>query len=241
MIFRKAVLIIHGFAGGVYDEESLQYKLNPNWELDVYNFTLPGHERNLTHDVTYNEWIKAVETRVEYLINCGYKSIYVIGHSMGGLLATHAAVKYKEVKKLVLAAPAFQYLDEDDTLLEKVDALIKNGANIVKTYKGKEIISRILKVSVPMFLEFTKLVENSQDLPGRVKIPTLIIQGKNDDIVPVTSSEFVFDNIKGKKWLIYVDEVSHEIFNSTKKDIINDEIEKFLTDLLYNEDKIRRW
>ena len=102
MIFRKAVLIIHGFAGGVYDAESIQYKLNPNWELDVYNFTLPGHERNLTHDVTYHEWLDSVDEHIEYLIKAGYRSIYVIGHSMGGLLATHAAVKYKEVKKLVL-------------------------------------------------------------------------------------------------------------------------------------------
>ena len=241
MIFRKAVLIIHGFAGGVYDEESLQYKLNPNWELDVYNFTLPGHERNLTRDVTYQEWIESVDEHIEYLIKKGYKSIYVIGHSMGGVLATHAAVKYKEVKKLVLAAPAFQYLDEDTKLVDKFDSLIKNGANIIKTYKGKEIISRILKVSIPMLLEFAKLVEQSQDLPSQLTTPTLIIQGKEDDIVPPTSSEFVFDNAKGDKWLIYVDEVSHEIFNSPKKEIINDEIEKFFTSMIYNEDKIRRW
>lgn len=241
MIFRKAVLIIHGFAGGVYDEESLQYQLNPNWELDVYNFTLPGHERNLTHDVTYEEWIKSVDDKIEYLIKKGYRSIYVVGHSMGGLLATHAAVKYKEVKKLVLAAPAFQYLDEDDSLLEKVDSLIKNGASIIKAYKGKEIISRVLKVSVPMLLEFTKLVEISQDLPSKVDIPTLIIQGKDDDIVPETSSEYVFDNVKGKKWLIYVDGVNHEVFNNPKQNIINAEVEKFLTNIIYNEDKIRRW
>jgi len=241
MIFRKAVLIIHGFAGGVYDAESIQYKLNPNWELDVYNFTLPGHERNLTHDVTYHEWLDSVDEHIEYLIKAGYRSIYVIGHSMGGLLATHAAVKYKEVKKLVLAAPAFQYLDEDDKLIDKVDSLIKNGPNIVKAYKGKEIISRILKVSIPMLLEFTKLVSQSQDLPSKLNTPTLIIQGKDDDIVPVTSSEYVFDRAKGKKWLIYVDEVNHEIFKSSKQDIINTEIEKFLTDIIYNEDKIRRW
>ena len=241
MIFRKAVLIIHGFAGGVYDEESLQYKLNPNWELDVYNFTLPGHERNLTHDVTYEEWLNSVDEHIEYLIKQGYRSIYVVGHSMGGVLATHAAAKYKEVKKLVLAAPAFQYLDEDKHILDKIDSLIKNGASIVKAYKGKEIISRMLKVSIPMLLEFAKLVENSQDLPSLVDTPTLIIQGKDDDIVPVTSSEYVFDNVKGKKWLIYVDGVNHEVFNNNKKDIINAEIEKFLTEIIYNEDKIRRW
>lgn len=241
MIFRKAVLIIHGFAGGVYDEESLQYQLTPNWELDVYNFTLPGHERNLTHDVTYHEWLNSVDEHIEYLIKAGYRSIYVVGHSMGGILATHAAVKYKEVKKVVLAAPAFQYLDEDTKLIDKVESLVKNGPNIIKTYKGKEIISRVLKVSVPMLLEFAKLVDESQDLPSMLDKPTLIIQGREDDIVPLTSSEFVFDHVKGEKWLLYVDGVSHEIFNNKKQDIINAEVEKFLISSVYNEDEIRRW
>lgn len=241
MIFRKAVLIIHGFAGGVYDEESLQYKLTPNWELDVYNFTLPGHERNLAHDISYDEWIKSVDDHVEYLIKQGYKSIYVVGHSMGGVLATHAVVKYKQVKKLVLAAPAFQYLDEDGKLVDKIDSLIKNGINMVKKYKGKEILSRLLKVSVPMLREFSKLVEESQFLPSQVKKPTLIIQGNDDEIVPVTSSEYVFDNVKGKKWLIYLDGINHNLFMNPKQEIINSEIEKFLTDMIYKEDKIRRW
>jgi len=241
MIFRKAVLLIHGFAGGVYDEESLQYKLSPNWEFDVYNFTLPGHERNLTRDVKYNEWIEAVDERIEFLINQGYKKIYLVGHSMGGVLATIAATKYKQVKKLVLVAPAFQYLDEDDKWIEKIDSLIKNGVNIVKAYKGKEIISRILKVSIPMFLEFSKLVNDSQEFPAKINIPTLIFQGKCDDIVPATSSEYVFDKIKDKKWLIYLDEVNHEVFRSSKQDIVNEEIEKFLTSAVYNEEQIRNW
>lgn len=241
MLFRKAVLIIHGFAGGVYDEESLQYKLNPNWNLDVYNFTLPGHQQNLANDVSYQDWIDSVNSHIEYLINQGYKSIYVVGHSMGGLLAVHAAVKYKEVKKLVLAAPAFQYLDEDEKLVDKLDSLIKNGVNIIKTYKGKEIISRMLKVSIPMIKEFTKIVEISQDLPNKISIPTLIIQGKDDEIVPPTSSEYVFERLKGKKWLIYLGGTSHELFNSPQQDIINQEIEKFLKEKFYNPENIRNW
>ena len=241
MIFRKAVLIIHGFAGGVYDQESLQYKLNPNWKLDVYNFTLPGHECNLTRDVKYEEWIKSVDDHIEYLINQGYHSIYVVGHSMGGVLATHAAIKYKEIKKVVLVAPAFQYLDAENKILNKVDAIVKNGVNIVKAYKAKEIISRILKVSVPLLFEFAKLVDSSQDLPQELNKPVLLVQGTSDDIVPQTSSEFVYDSAKGPKWLIYLDGISHEVFNSEKADIVNDEVEKFLVKRRYNAESIRRW
>jgi len=241
MIFRKAVLIIHGFAGGVYDEERLQYHLNSKMGLDVYNFTLPWHTRNLTHDISYQEWIDSAEKHVEILIQKGYHTIYVIGHSMGGILATHVAIKYKEVKKLVLAAPAFQYLDEDSELKDKVDAIVKNGMNIVKTYHAKEILSRMLKVSIPMLVEFHKIVEKSQDKPSKVMVPTLIFQGTSDEIVPKTSSEFVYDNVKGKRWLVYLDGITHDIFRSKKTDKVNKEIEKFLLSSMYREENIRNW
>ena len=48
MIFRKAILIIHGFAGGTYDEEDLANKLELVKNFDVYQFTLPGHNKNLS-------------------------------------------------------------------------------------------------------------------------------------------------------------------------------------------------
>ena len=108
-MFRKAVLIIHGFAGGTYDEEELANYLELNRNFDVYQFTLPGHEKNLGK-VKYQEWIDASENQVKWLINNGYGSIYLIGHSMGGVIASYIATKYKEVKKLVLAAQKRYYL-----------------------------------------------------------------------------------------------------------------------------------
>jgi len=142
---------------------------------------------------------------------------------------------------LVLAAPAFQYLDEDSELKDKVDAIVKNGMNIVKTYHAKEILSRMLKVSIPMLVEFHKIVEKSQDKPSKVMVPTLIFQGTSDEIVPKTSSEFVYDNVKGKRWLVYLDGITHDIFRSKKTDKVNKEIEKFLLSSMYREENIRNW
>ena len=63
----------------------------------------------LIQKITYELWIDKAKQEIEYLINKGYKKIYVLGHSMGGVIATYIATQYKEVKKLVLAAPAFEY------------------------------------------------------------------------------------------------------------------------------------
>ena len=43
MFRRKAILIIHGFAGGTYDQEYLANFLELDRGFDVYTFTLPGH------------------------------------------------------------------------------------------------------------------------------------------------------------------------------------------------------
>ena len=94
-LFRKAILVIHGFAGGVYDQEYLTHRLELISNYDVYTFTLPGHDGDFKHKITYKDWIKKVDHEMEFLINNGYSTIYVIGHSMGGVLASYAASKYK--------------------------------------------------------------------------------------------------------------------------------------------------
>ncbi len=227
MIFRKAVLVIHGFAGGEYDEEFLVYRLTPIWNLDVYTFTLPGHDSNLATNIKYKDWVHSAEEHLERLIKLGYREIYVVGHSMGGLLATYLAGKYKEITKVVLAAPAFQYLAPNQD--NKVLTTMKNAPNLIKTYKAKEIISRVLKVSPMMLYEFTKLVSNAQTYPDKVTIPTLIIQGNADQLVPKESSEYVFEHIKSKsKKLVIANGMDHDLFRGEKKDIIIDEVVKFL-------------
>lgn len=239
MIFRKAILIIHGFAGGTYDEEPLLFYLQPKIRFDVYNFTLPGHMTNLSSDVSYDDWIEAVNKRIDILIGMGYNNIYLIGHSMGGLLATHGAIKYKEVKKVVLIAPAFKYLstEEHNTFMK----VIKFGPDIIKTYHLSEVVSRMLKVSVTQYKEFQKLVNLSQENPEKLNVPTLIIQGTSDQIVPYESSEKIYEEMKCSKWLIKIDGVTHDVFYGVKVDEICEEIYKFFKSSNYKEEDIRNW
>ncbi len=238
-VYRKAVLIIHGFAGGTYDEEPLFFHLQTKLEFDVYNFTLPGHITNLSSDVTYNDWIKAVDDKINYLKKAGYKSIYIIGHSMGGVLATHAAIKHVEVKKLVLVAPAFQYLSNDmENILTKT---LKNGFDVIKQYKMKEVIGRALKVSLEQVKEFAKLVEVSQSNPSMLTVPTLIVQGLDDTIVPHESSSKIYQAMTCPKWLLQITGVTHDVFRGRLVSKINTEISLFLQKKKYRAEHERKW
>lgn len=224
MIFKnkKAILIIHGFAGGTYDYGDLINDLQLIDDFNVFTFTLPGHNKLIINDVTEKDWIKEAEKQIEKIINNGYKEIYVIGHSMGGVIATHLASKYKEVKKLVLAAPAFRYFKFKNTKLEFKDG-IKTIKYFFKRYKFNEGLSRAFKVPLKTLKEFTKLVDKHQDDIKKVNIPILVLHGTKDDIVPIEAIDYVFDNAKSDSISCYeINRLTHELFiNNRYNDVYN--------------------
>ena len=227
MLFRKAILIIHGFAGGTYDQEDLANHLELNKYFDVYTYTLPGHHKNLSK-VKYQEWIKESEKKVEWLINNGYTQIYVIGHSMGGVISSYLATKYKQIKKLVLLAPAFHYLNVKNEDLNIKDSL-KTAPKVIEQYGSDEIVARFLKLNVSAIREFMVLIKKYYNTPNNVICPVLIMQGKDDHLVPASSSEYVYNSLnKNIKKLIYINGVDHEICKSERKEEIFEIIEEFL-------------
>ena len=234
-IFKKAILLIHGFAGGNYDYNSLGNDLELYNSFDVFTFTLPGHERMIIDKVTREDWIKKAEDEIEKIINANYKEVYVIGHSMGGVIASHLASKYKEVKKLVLAAPAFHYLAFKGDKVDVIES-IKKLPNLFKNYAPEEVLSRIFKIPAPTIKEFMKLVEEHTKDIKDITCPTFILHGEKDDIVPVDSVQYVYDNIKSKSvTLIELHSLTHDLFMNDRYDEVRDIIVKFFRSIPINE------
>lgn len=226
MLFRKAILIIHGFAGGTYDQEELANYLELNNSFDVFQFTLPGHDKNLSK-VKYEEWINKSEEKIEWLIDNGYKTIYLIGHSMGGVIATYLASKYNEVKKLVLLAPAYHYLNVVNDDLNITESL-KIAPKVIEMYGGDELIGRFFKLNISVLKEFMELVKKYYACPSKVTCTTLILQGLDDHLVPKSSSEYVYENLKGVKKLVYIKNATHELCREERKEEIYELLYEFL-------------
>ena len=229
MNFRKAILLIHGFAGGSYDYGDLGNDLQLYKDFDVFTFTLPGHDKVVINNVTKEDWIKAAEVQIEKIINNGYKKIYLIGHSMGGIIASHLASKYPEVKKLILAAPAFKYFSFKDDKLDVIES-IKKVPKLFKNYDSETVVSRILKVPVTTIKEFMDLAETHIDDVKKIEVPTLILHGLEDEIVPTDSVDYVYDNIKSKSvTLIELEGLTHDLFINNRYKEIKKLITNFLT------------
>lgn len=228
---KKAILMIHGFVGGNYDFGSLHNELQLYKKFDVFTFTLPAHEKFIVSDVKYHQWIDESIKQVEFLISNGYKEIYLVGHSMGGVIAAYIASQYKEIKKLVLAAPAFRYFHFKDGKLDikGLNKSFKNIPGIIKEFNSEQVISKILKTPIATTLEFTKLVNHCQNCVEYINCDILTIHGTNDNVVPKESTEHVFNQVKSKtNILINVKNLNHECFTSERSKEVNYIIKEFL-------------
>ena len=232
MCFRKkAILMIHGFVGGCYDFNNFHNELQLVKKFDVFTYTLPAHDKIVVKDVKYKEWINESVKQIEYLISNGYKEIYLIGHSMGGVIAAYLASNYPQVKKLVLAAPAFRYFYFKDGKVD-IKSMNETLKNITEIFKGEDtekVASRILKTPISTMLEFTKLVTHCQECVNQITCPTLTIHGLDDLVVPTEGTEYVYNNINSKtNILLNIKHLNHECFTSKKNKIVKDNIKNFL-------------
>lgn len=236
---RKAILMIHGFVGGCYDFNNFHNELQLYSKFDVFTYTLPAHNKFIVSDVKYKEWLDESTRQIEYLIDSGYKEIYLIGHSMGGVIAAYLASKYKEVKKLVLAAPAFRYFYFKDGKVDikSINKTIKNIPEIFKGSDSEQVISRILKTPISTTIEFTKLVTHCQNCVNNITCPTLTIHGMDDIIVPTEGTEYVYNGIKSKSnTLINIKKLNHECFTHKK----NNEVKQIIKDFLIKKPKNKK-
>ncbi|MEN0644638.1 alpha/beta fold hydrolase [Alkalicoccobacillus gibsonii] len=222
-------LCIHGFTGEPWEIEPIAESLRKQKGWLVYAPTLPGHgpDEDL-REVTYQEWLYMVEVAaLELIKRC--EEVYVIGFSMGGLLACYIAAKY-EIKKLVLLSAAAYYLNPP-MLFESVRAAVHTRLTgqaepdqLVDLYTHKMTHTPMNAVR-----QFMTAVKKIRPYIRHVHTPVLIIQGEKDALVPRKSSEFLFRTIASEeKHIHYLKNGRHMICHGFEKDQLMFLIHDFL-------------
>ncbi len=114
----------------------------------------------------------------QYLGTQPEDDIFLVGSSMGGLVATNYVYRYGGVKKLMLLAPALKYLEVNRP--DPDGAWARNGVvNMFHYAYGEDTPLRYgLHLDGQAYLT-----------PAPAQVPTLIIHGRGDDVVPLSGSE----------------------------------------------------
>ena len=143
------------------------------------------------------------EDTVELLNIIGIKKAHFIGSSMGGRIAQVIAVKYPEmVKGLILTSTAARISPSMKTELEIA-------------LKTPELWEELLKESAVLFTQtypptresfyrqFVAAVEfDGKDQLSKIKAPTLIINGTNDETIPMGCTKELVKEIPDSKLIL---------------------------------------
>lgn len=217
---KKAILFLHGFNGSYDEYRDFIEDMNHNYKIDTHYFNLPGHGEERMGKVMRVEWMKRAEE--EYLkLSTLYDEVYVIGHSMGGILGTYLVTKYPEIKKLILIAPAFEIFNFKQNMKDMKESSLTKGTM-------ESFFKKLVTTSPYTFKELLKLVKDLRPLVPKIQCPVLLIHGESDEVVSIDASYRALDDIKSPKYFMIVKEGKHKLLDGPQRKEIEEEINIFL-------------
>jgi esterase/lipase len=223
-------------------------------QLDYVITELQAH--GIYDDINaFNYKLCLQQVEQEYLSFLGqHDTVYLMGFSMGGVIASHLASRYG-CDKLVLIAPAFKYgtstqvvkdflqtfqeTNEYPTITELFRTSGDQRTHVIAKFMHEEfedkgaayshMFERLGQVKPTSFLNFTRLVATVKKSIHIDNIPTRIYQSENDELIPVESALWIFKQIKGDdKRLTFMSGPRHRILSSNLKEEVTEDIIRFL-------------
>jgi hypothetical protein len=122
--------------------------------------------------------------------------VTLIGSSLGGLTAAHLAQKYPQVQRLVLLAPAFDFISLWLSYLGEFQVKQWQETGYLSVYHYSE------RRSLPLHYQF--VVDARQYCESQLQrlVPTLILHGRNDEVIPIQVSR---DYANQRPWVELVE------------------------------------
>ena len=217
----KAVLLVHGFSG--YPGEVVR----PGVDLyeagfDCYAPRLPGHGTSGDDFLASKaeDWIGTIYDAYA-LLSTSYKSVFLVGHSMGGAIATIIADAF-DAKRLALLVPALLVPSIPVLKLRIFRHLVKRQKVAWKSdpeyqfyYEGDEDDDEFLGseywsfVFPPAVWQLERVRRQAVAALDHLKADTLIISGGLDKTVPQAASRLVIERGKGENRHLHIPAASH--------------------------------
>lgn len=152
-------------------------------------------------------WVSRAKEQVDVYKNSG-RDVYLVGFSMGGVIAAYLATMC-ETKKLILLAPAFSYMNMDT-----ITGAITKSYNAFIT-KGNEKKDEI-ELPRSFYIAFMDLVKNLKKYIAQVSCPVLFLHGDMDEVIATRSSISAYDKIMhDQKKLVILHQGHHRLLMDT--------------------------
>lgn len=219
---KKVLVTIHGFGKRAHHEfDDLYVALkNDDYDIVLFDYFDPKDEQ----DVDYETWVQRCEDKVKEYIR-EYDQISILGFSMGGVIASYLSTIFP-IEKLILVAPAFQYLN--------ASKLVEYGLKGLRAFTNQESIPKNLPSSQHVYA-FTEVVAQYKESITQVDCPVLFLHGTNDEVIPVSSSKDAYQKAKGEKLLLLVEGGKHRmLYDGTFQEQLYPILQLMMDDKLFN-------
>ncbi len=217
MLFKKkpVFILIHGFGKRKTDEMNYLKSFLSNQPFDV---VVPSLFNEEVENNSWSLWVSNAKNAVEPYIKEN-RDVYVLGFSMGGVIASYIATAFN-VKKLILVAPAFEYFT-----LTTFRSVLDN----TKTEEDEKYES-LPESFYPIFMEVVNNLKNSID---HITCPTLFLCGTEDEVISPEVSKQYFTRLSiQQKSLVYLQDGKHRLL----EDDINGKVAcKLILDFIKDE------
>jgi alpha-beta hydrolase superfamily lysophospholipase len=245
---RTRLVIAHGLGEHSGRYGNVVNRLLPNdisiWALDHRGHGKSGGKRG--HILKFDQYISDLRLLVEMAAKelPENRKLFLLGHSMGGLIALYFALRHPDlIDGVIASSPALGMVVEVPavkSLLGKVMSSIWPGLalsneldatkisrdeDVVRAYQDDPLVHD--KVSARWFTEILAAMEFVNQRAARMKIPTLLQVAADDHLVSAQSSQRFFEKLTVDDKTLHVYEgLYHEIYNE-----VQDQREKVLADL----------
>lgn len=181
---KKCVVIAHGIHGNknlIWLYQIAECLAAHGIAACRFDFSGHGDSQGDFGELDFTKGQSDLTSVIEGLKDKGYNQFAVIGHSLGGAISLITVPDHPEIQCLVdVAGPACPYREANEDYLRKMyeDAGIKDGALLTEIHEV-EVVDRV------------KLIE----------VPTLVIHGTEDEVIPIAEGKRVFEllPVKDKK------------------------------------------
>ena len=194
---KKAVVFIHGFVGNPRQFDNL-IKVVENEGFTAFALTLPGHGTTTKafSRATMEDWQNCVNDEVKQL-STDYDQIFLVGHSMGCLLAINASVEYsKQVTGLFfIACPLKQRGLSFDAIKARVIFIFCRKSNPIKAAylkgAGVPLSLPMLWRSIKPAAELKKLIKLTNNNLNNITVPVIAVFMASDEVISMKSLDML--------------------------------------------------
>ena len=227
-----AVIFIHGFMGSPNQFDDLTdtaYDIG----CTCISVLLPGHGVRANEFVKFgvSDWQNHLQSEIDK-IGHGYKKIFLVGHSMGGLLALNASlIKENNISGVVLISTPL-----------KVYWFNRNKLRLLLFPKDNEIKSMYLKsnsidISGPFFypsaikpvIEVYKLMRQTKKHLPEVFVPVYMFHSKGDEATAYKSADLLYKGLcNTQRTAFSLDKSWHAFYDGDEREIMRNKLVEFI-------------